>query len=853
MSYILDKILRKISVKDSKALVDTQDESAFEQILLKTHSFRMLLSSCAQLWQNLQQMEQALVANKYFNMIYVRSMSTKALLRVFSIIKCRQEIGNTDTQVLTFFNQLRAEIGMIVDSEFPVKSDELTLHLSRVDPRRIDQVGSRMALLAKMGAVLSDVRMPSGFVITDAGYQLFIKHNNLQDEINRLLQSMEITSIADLHRLSSQLQMIIINAQIPPALEKAIMQGYKQLEMETGYRGIKLVLRPSTGIPERNFPLESLIRDEFNVGEEFLLRAYKEVVARKYSVSAINYRMRRGLKEEDLPVCVGCLDMINTNVSGSINFIESRESGYDQIIIRAVTGMDAAISQGIVQPDMWKVGLDKPQILHVAISEKKIRHAFFLSEEGLNLIPVPRNQSRAPCLNNKQILELTGIAILIKKKLGAVGKVRWALDTHDGFAILEAIPLKETGTANFFDHPKHFHEYAQGLAVSRGKASGKVFIAHKNADILRFPENSVLVVHEANSKWASIVPWSNAVITEKFGDPFGHLASMARDFQIPAMYGVDMAASAFTTGQMITVDSEAAKARPCSMENEAGYAYRNEVHPLMGTPVYQALENVLRITGSLSKAYPLNGKNFKKPNLQDIAHLSHLSATSSLLDIAMANTDRKNPLYGQPGVWHVWNLERPGPPEMIKDNMVGSISSTPLRAFIEGTSMGGKLRFISRKESSMTRRFFYTAFNTHTFYNPIFSRPAHIMYTESFTHICFGYSNLGILIQALLNDYNPENFIFLLIKKHKSGPLQTDLGLEKILCQNGFLTRLEKNYFLARKSGDNNKLIRSMLLFAGIFLARLSGINSKEQKLLDMGNLAQEIMLKIPKILSDED
>lgn len=852
MPDILNKFLKKVSGKNLDLLSDPQDQSAFEQIRLKAHSFQMLVSSCAQLWNSLELVKEALAAKKYFNMIYVRSISTQAFLRVYSVIKYQKEIGESDPEIMAFLNQLRAEIEKIVGAELPAESGELTIHLSRIDPDRVDQVGSRMASLARLSNMLTGVRMPTGFVITDAGYQSFIRHNNLQDEINRLLQTLEITSMADLHRISSQLQILIINAQIPPDLEKAIMEGYRQLEMETGYRGIKLVLRPSTGIPDRNFSLESLIRDEFNVGEEFLLRAYKEVVARKYSVSAINYRMRRGLKEEDLPVCVGCMDMINTNVSGSVNFLDSSESGHDRIIIRAVPGMDASMSQGIVQPDMWKVSLDESEIISETITEKKIRHTFFLSEEGLNLIPVPQNQSRHPSLTSKQILELSGIAALIKNKLEAVGKIRWALDAHDGFAILETIHLKETGTADYLDNPEDSRaapEFSQAQTVSKGKASGKTFFADKNIDLLDFPENSVLVVKEANSRWASLVPWSRAVITEKPGDPLGHLACMARDFQIPALYGVDRATTLFSHEQMITVDGETARVCwPGSIKNETGRERLNKAHPLRGTPVYQALESVLKITGSLSHAYPLQAKSIKTLNLQDIAHLSHLSATSTLVDIAMANINRQNPLYGQPGVWHVWNLKKPEPPEIIRKDMLDTISSAPLKAFIEGTANEGGLRFISRKEPSLSRRFIYTAFNTQTFYNPVFSRPAHIMYTEQFSHICFGCANLGVLIQAVLNDYSPENFIFFLIKKHKSGFLPTDLGLENILNKMGFITRLEKNHFLARKSGDSPEHTRAMLIFSGAVFAGISGIDSKRESLPDLENLAREIILQIPGI-----
>lgn len=838
-------ILHKISGKDRVLLSSSPDQQTFERIRLKAHSFQMLVSSCAQLWNSISAMEQAISTNKYFNMIHVRSLSAQAFLRVYSIIKNLQDMGVKDPDVLTFFNQLLREKEKITGPELPAGSGELTIHLSQVDPERTDQVGSRMASLARVGPLLPGVRVPSGFVITDAGYQAFLRYNNLQDEIKRLLQTLEVTSMSDLYNVSSQLQMLIINARVPPDLEKAIIKSYRQLEMETGYRGIKVVLRPSTIVPDRNFALESLIPDEFNVGEELLIRAYKEVVARKYSVPAMNYRMRRGLKEEDLPVCVGCLDMINTNVSGSVNFIQPRDAGPAHMVIRAVPGMDASISHGITQPDIWKISLDKPQILQKSISEKKIRYTFFLSEEGLNLVPVPRQQSRKPSLTGKQVLELAGIAAFMRKRLKPVGKIRWALDSHEEFAVLGTMPHEEIETADFFDQPENRKTPdvpARGWTISSGRASGKVFIADKNVDLLGFVENSILVVRAPHSRWASLVPWAKAVITETPGDPLGHLACMARDFKIPALFGVDGATSLFNPGQIITVDGESGKVWPGSDENDAGGENRDKGHPLKGTPVFQTLEDLLKLTGSLNQTCPLRGKSTGQLNLQEIAHLSHLSATSSMVDIAMANADKGDPLYGLPGSWHVWNLNRPAPPAITREDSLSTISSAPLRAFFEGSRSEGGLDFKPRKEPGPGRRFFCTAFNVQTLYSPIFSRPAHIMYTGKFAHICFGWTSLGIMFQAAVNAYDPENLIFILIKKHRSGHLPVNLGLDIILKEKGFFTRHDQDHFLVLKSGDDHEFTRSMIRFCGAFFARISRIKTSRQAHPGLEAIAREMM-----------
>jgi len=43
------------------------------------------------------------------------------------------------------------------------------------------------------------------------------------------------------------------------------------------------------------------------------VKAFKEVIASKYNLSAVLYRYKYGLKDDDAPMCVGIQHMINPN------------------------------------------------------------------------------------------------------------------------------------------------------------------------------------------------------------------------------------------------------------------------------------------------------------------------------------------------------------------------------------------------------------------------------------------------------------------------------------------------------------------------------------------------------------
>ena len=58
-------------------------------------------------------------------------------------------------------------------------------------------------------------------------------------------------------------------------------------------------------------------RSILNVSPEYLILSYKEIVASKYSVPAMTYRLNKGFLDEEIVMCVGCMAMIEAGSGGS--------------------------------------------------------------------------------------------------------------------------------------------------------------------------------------------------------------------------------------------------------------------------------------------------------------------------------------------------------------------------------------------------------------------------------------------------------------------------------------------------------------------------------------------------------
>jgi pyruvate, water dikinase len=130
-----------------------------------------------------------------------------------------------------------------------------------------------------------------------------------------------------------------------------------------------------------------------------------------------------------------------------------------------------------------------------------------------------------------------------------------------------------------------------GQTASSGTAHGVVHIVKKDVDILVLPDKAILVCVEATPKWAAVLNRCQGVIAEQ-GSVAGHLANVAREFNVPALFGVPRPPASLkpagkspstpTTGPFTGLQEELLD--------------RNPKRPNMmdGSPVFQTLLNVNR-------------------------------------------------------------------------------------------------------------------------------------------------------------------------------------------------------------------------------------------------------------------
>ncbi len=630
------------------------------------HSWSMLLSAHGRFHELARDASRVVHGASFISMVYVRSACTSLFVNAFAVLRHLREISERNHKDLEqALQNLRSRVDEHITPAPSVKTRELTLPLSAVDMGKSRFVGTKMAHLGEIKQRFKDLRVPDGFVITAAAFDVFLDENDLRDEINRRLQTQIVRDTADMFRLSSELQLLIINAPLPEKLQNAIHAAYRELEARAGHRGVRVAMRSSAvGEDERETSFAGQHRTELNVSEELLFTAYKEVLASKYSLTAMNYRFARGFKDEDMPMCVGCVIMVNTASAGVMYTQDPMSADSETMHVNAVHGMAKAISDGYVAPDHWAVAKSPtPSITARTIRPKDQKFVTFLSEEGVALLPTTTAQRSQPALDDDQVLEICSVGMLLEQAFKGPLDVEWAVTKSGELFILQSRPLKRVCSEpkprlRGVPETKPHFLIQGGEAASPGFAAGPVFVVKTNNDLLHFPNGAVLVTSRPHPRWSALLPRAVAIITETGGGTFGHLANIAREFGIPAVFGVKQAGAQLRNNDLIAVDADNLIIAPATPDEVAAF-HGTRRSSLRDTPVFTSLAEILGQVLGLTKINPLDPRldPDQVKTLQDMIHACQLQASREMLKTTYAPGVLHPLAVFHPANWWVLDLD----------------------------------------------------------------------------------------------------------------------------------------------------------------------------------------------------
>ncbi len=660
------------------------------------HNFKLLLTANNKALEVMTDLEKALQGNRPFGMSFVRSNCTGVSVNVFRMIKHLDELApGKYRELYDSFRQIQDHINLTLAYKKIFESEKLVLPLSEVGRDSLDEAGAKMA---NVGTIRNEIGLPTpdGFVVTAGGYERFVSHNDLQAEIDRRVQATNTERIDDLYRLSTDLQNLILSASLPSDLENEILLAYEFLEKSQG-KGVRVSMRSSAlGEDSSGTTFAGQFRSTLNVSAESIIYSYKDIVASKYSLPAITYRLNRGIPDEDVAMCVGCMAMVNAEAGGvmySCNPLNVRDRS---ILINSVWGLPKAVVDGSIDPDLFIVSRnDTFQIRQKSLRDKKLEFVCF-PEEGVCRQELTGEKSKTQSISDGQALDLAKMATILEDFYGGPQDIEWAINPNGSIFILQCRPLQEIELRNVDENilnaevENHCLTLATGgQTASPGVAFGPVYIVKNDVDKLKFPSGSVLVTAQALPRWAPMLGSASAVITE-IGGITGHLANVSREFGIPAIFGLSGATEIFQNAQEITVDADGHRVYAGKIDSLLN-CNATKKNLMAGSPIFEILEKVSQQIVPLNLLDP-DSADFhprKCTTLHDITRFCHEKSVHEMFNFGkehrFSERSSKQLVCDVPMQWWIINLD-----DGFKENIDGkfvhidNIVSIPMLAMWEG-------------------------------------------------------------------------------------------------------------------------------------------------------------------------
>lgn len=479
--------------------------------------------------------------------------------------------------------------------------------------------GSKTTTLVELSRKL-DLAIPSGFSITTNSFSYFLEYNDLRPAINAILAKINLQSVENLSALSTQLKELIENADIPPEIETAIAAACKDLKNESSSKQL-FAVRSSALSEDGQCSFAGQYASYLHIDSENLLNTYLRVLSSKYSPEALAYRINCGLSDEEAPMGVMVLTMVDALSAGVIYTADPSGTEEETLFIHGTQGLGNAVVSGTVIPDVFRV------------SKKELQ----ISTD---------NTSKAPIVSNKQVETLAKNGIAIENHFGEPQDIEWAMHQDGSIIYLQSrslqiyTPSPESKTPD--DTSKKIQPlFRGGVMAASGVASGNAWCVDSQHPLDDIEQGVILIIHETLPSYVRVLHQVSGVVAE-LGSAAGHFATVCREFGVPLLLGVGDDIKQINHGELLSLSADETSVFPGDtmpfIKKVPAYKKDKEL------PFFRKLHSVLDFITPLNLRDPQSSEFTPEHcrSLHDIIRFSHEKAVQTMFSIG----DRCNGIKG---------------------------------------------------------------------------------------------------------------------------------------------------------------------------------------------------------------
>jgi pyruvate, water dikinase len=588
------------------------------------------------------------------------------------------------------------QVNLSPNRAYSYRIDEITMSHAR-------EVGGKMSRLCEIHNKLL-IPIPDGFCITSRFFEDFLAQGDLYSQIDSAISSIDFNDNSQIQQVSQVIQALIIATPIPQLIEKIILNNYEFLSSKHGE--ILLAVRSSAvGEDDLHHTFAGLHYTALNVSKANLIDACFEVLISKYLPQSFVYRYLTGLRDIDMPMSIGCLQMIDSQVSGVL-FTKDPMAKKEGMIIHAVRGLGNKIVDGSVTPQEFIVESKRCKVTHFSPGNQQYK-TVSRKTDGLKEEKIPQDLTEKPCLTKDQLKVIVEYAKRIENYFGSPQDIEWTVDSCGKVYILQSRPLAVSETTETEQSEKavaHKKKNTYKILIDRGNcaspgiSSGKVFLLNRFKDLVNFPSGGILVVRKTSPELTRVLHKASGLVAD-IGNTTGHLAIIARELGIPVIVNTNVATETLLNDTDVTIDADENKVYE-GIAEELISNYKSEHttnrNVFLRSPMHRIWQNVSKLIIPLNLTDP-GSSEFAPDNcktVHDVTRFAHeysMREMFSLYESAQYEETYAYPLkFSVPLDIHVIDLgngltDTQGKKSITPDNII----SKPFLSLIKGMTSPG--------------------------------------------------------------------------------------------------------------------------------------------------------------------
>jgi pyruvate,water dikinase len=638
-----------------------------------------------------------------FDRQYIVNISEKVSDLVFKLISdlcVMSQSQNADLFIA--FERIQYEIQEELAGRRAFPMTRPVIPLDELNGDFSDEAGNKFANLGDIRNILGLSTM-DGFVITTKAFFDFMGANGLPGYIEHSLAAWDRKDETAFEAMCREVRTRILKGKIPRHIVSSTNAMLDILGARWQGRPLMFAVRSSAWGEDSESSFAGQYESVLNVPRKEILNAYRRVIAGAYTPEAWRYRLHRSYKENETAMAVGCQLMAEPEVSGAMYTYAPLPREEEAMVISAAWGLGPAVVEGIAESDTFFLDRHPPHTVLSSEAGHKVSKMVANPGGGTVWVEVDQHLRNVPCLSADRIQKLAQTAMMIERYYRRPQDVEWAFDGSGNLHILQSRPLNVRP-----NRPEHHRLYidqatrsarvifsGRGSVVQGGVASGKVYVAHGDDDLRDFPYGAILVAPHTSPKYSRVMRKARGILTD-VGSPTGHMATIAREYRVPAVVDTGVAMKLLKTGDEITLDATQNVVYEGTLRELSQFEITQE-DVFEESYEYRLLRRLFKKVSPLNLIDPLSEgfKAVRCRTFHDITRFIHEKAVEELINLS-ENFQRyheripKRLKSSIPLGLMIIDIDSGtnSPPE-ARSVTVDQIVSTPMKALLEGLSQSG--------------------------------------------------------------------------------------------------------------------------------------------------------------------